>query len=246
MPKYLLTFEKGESVRWLGHLDILRTFERAVRRAGLPIAFSNGFNPRERLAFASALSTGVTGESELLILELTDPHLPEALASDLNAALPAGIRIRQCQEIPDAGSRDLLNSFDRAEYEVVCSCPAQTQESEVDAAVRTLMAQPQISLTREREGRSKTVDIRPFLFHLAVRPDSVQKERCTVNMVVGLGESGNAKPAEVISALGDCLPGVKARRIHRIRLLKSRDTGEREWHQKCTAGTPAPILQQTP
>jgi len=58
MPKYLLTFEKAEPVRWLGHLDILRTFERAIRRAALPIAFSNGFNPRERIAFASALSTG--------------------------------------------------------------------------------------------------------------------------------------------------------------------------------------------
>jgi len=57
MSKYLFNFEKGESVRWLGHLDILRTFERAIRRAGLPIAFSNGFNPRERLVFASALST---------------------------------------------------------------------------------------------------------------------------------------------------------------------------------------------
>src|SRR5205823_11627002 len=56
--KYLITFEKGESARWLGHLDILRTFERAIRRAELPIAFSTGFNPREKIAFASALGVG--------------------------------------------------------------------------------------------------------------------------------------------------------------------------------------------
>ena len=68
--KYLVTFEKGESVRWLGHLDLLRTFERAIRRAELPIAFSAGFNPRERLAFASALGVGVTGEAELATIEL--------------------------------------------------------------------------------------------------------------------------------------------------------------------------------
>jgi radical SAM-linked protein len=90
MPKYLLLFEKGESVRWLGHLDILRTFERAIRRAGLPIAFSQGFNPRERLAFASALSTGVTGAAERATLELTEPQQTDQIVAQLNAALPPG------------------------------------------------------------------------------------------------------------------------------------------------------------
>src|SRR5579862_7775423 len=115
MPKYLLMFEKGQSVRWLGHLDILRTFERAIRRAGLPVAFSAGFNPRERLAFASALSTGVTGAAEPATLELTAPTPTEEIVCCLNAVLPPGIRITACLEVPDAGARELLNSFDRAE-----------------------------------------------------------------------------------------------------------------------------------
>src|SRR5580704_15246674 len=72
MPKYLFYFAKAESVRWLGHLDILRAFERAVRRAELPIAFTLGFNPRVRINFASALSTGITGSAEPAVLELTD------------------------------------------------------------------------------------------------------------------------------------------------------------------------------
>src|SRR5689334_5202192 len=126
MPKYLLLFEKAESVRWLGHLDILRTFERAIRRAGLPIAFSNGFNPRERISFASALSTGVTGGAEPALLELTASLPVEILIRQLNDSLPPGIRIGTCEEVPEAGSRDVLNAFDRAEYSVVCACPTGT------------------------------------------------------------------------------------------------------------------------
>src|SRR5258706_12724738 len=98
--KYLITFEKGESVRWLGHLDILRTFERAIRRADLPIAFSTGFNPRERIAFANALSTGVTGAAELATIEFTEAVDPPNLIESLNEKLPPGIRLLSAQEIP--------------------------------------------------------------------------------------------------------------------------------------------------
>src|SRR5262249_28154123 len=107
--KYLITFEKGESARWLGHLDILRTFERAIRRAELPIAFSSGFNPREKIVFASALGVGVTGAAEPATLELTEALPPDILVQRLNEKLPPGIRLRSAEEIPDAGSRDLLN-----------------------------------------------------------------------------------------------------------------------------------------
>src|ERR1044071_4406302 len=109
MPKYLFTFEKSETVRWLGHLDILRTFERAIRRAELPIAFTAGFNPREKLAFASALSTGTTGAEDPPTIELTVSLTGNEVASRLNDKLPPGIRIRSAVPIPDAGSRDLLN-----------------------------------------------------------------------------------------------------------------------------------------
>src|SRR2546426_2254200 len=97
LMKYLILFEKGDSARWLGHLDILRTFERAIRRAELPIAFSSGFNPRERIAFASALSVGVTASAEPATVELTDPVAPEELVERLNAKLPPGIQLRHAE-----------------------------------------------------------------------------------------------------------------------------------------------------
>jgi radical SAM-linked protein len=222
MPKYLLTFEKGEPVRWLGHLDILRTYERAIRRAALPIAFSNGFNPRERISFASALSTGVTGGAELAVLELTTPLAPAEIAARLNTALPPGIRIHECAEIDDVGAKSTLTACDRAEYTMICGCMPGTDAPAVEAAIATLLAQPQLPFVREREGKTKTVDLRPHLFALALAPDSVAGERLTLQMCVGQGESGTVRPHEVVAALACILPGLTARRAHRVRLLKSR------------------------
>jgi radical SAM-linked protein len=226
MPKYLFNFEKGESVRWLGHLDILRTFERAIRRAELPIAFSNGFNPRERLVFASALSTGVTGGAEPATLELTAPLPLEEVAARLNAVLPPGIRILSCQELPDAGARDLFRALDRAEYTVVCGCPPSTPYGDAEEAVCTLLARGHIPMTREREGRTRTSDLRPLLFRLALRPesrDTLANARLTLEMIVAQGEGGTARPTDVVTALAEHLPGLTVRRAHRVRLLTTEE-----------------------
>jgi len=222
MPKYLLLFEKAESVRWLGHLDLLRAFERAIRRAGLPIAFSNGFNPRERLVFASALSTGITGKAEPVTLELTEPLEAEQILLRLNAALPSGIRIQHGEPLPEAGVRDLLNGYDRAEYEAVCACSPETTEEAAQSAIGALLARPRICLVRVKEGRTKEVDIRPFLVALALCPETLGNARLTLRMIVALGEAGNAKPVEVVAALSEHLPDLKVRRVQRVRLLQSR------------------------
>jgi len=221
MPKYLFTFQKTETVRWLGHLDILRTFERAIRRAALPIAFSSGFNPRERIAFASALSTGVTGAAEPAIIELTEPVATDEIQRRLNEALPPAIQIAPCEEIPDAGSRDVLNAFDRADYEVVCACPPELEPAAIAGAIRSLLALPEITVIREREGRSKSIDLRPLLYYLAVSPDRPRPDRFTLQMTLAVGEQGNAKPGEVVTALEASLPGITLRRAHRARLIRA-------------------------
>jgi radical SAM-linked protein len=218
MPRYLLFFEKGEPARWLGHLDILRAFERAIRRAGLPVAFSGGFNPRERLIFASALSVGVTGEAEPVVLELTDPLPPDELVTGLNAVLPPGLRMRDGQALPDSGTRDSLPRYDQAEYAVVCVCPAETTEAAVETAVSELLRAAELFVTREREGRVRRVNIRPYLYRLALRSGSLANERLTLEMTLALGEGGNAKPPEVVALLSERLPGLALRRAHRIGL----------------------------
>ena len=230
MPKYLLLFEKGESIRWLGHLDILRTFERAIRRASLPIAFSAGFNPRERLAFASALSTGVTGGEERATLELTDPLETTEIITRLNGSLPSGIRISSCTAVSDAEAKEEMNSHGRGEYHVICDTPEDATESQISNAIEALLAKSEIIVMREKEKKTKKVDIRPAIFSLSLqaKPEATQAEntlqskRITLEMIVGQGESGTAKPQEVVSTLAEIFPGLTFRRSHRARMLKTR------------------------
>ena len=215
--KYLITFEKGESVRWLGHLDILRTFERAIRRAELPIAFSTGFNPRERIAFANALSTGVTGAAELATIEFTDPVEPSTIVSSLNEKLPPGIQLHTAEEIPEVGSRDLLNSYSRAEIRVTCACGPNTTLESANSAAASLLSRTQIPIEREREGKVKTMDIRPLIH--SIDAVEVMGDRIIFSMILALGSEGTAKPAEIVALLADELPGLAVRRVHRVRLI---------------------------
>ena len=219
--KVLITFRKGESARWLGHLDILRTFERAIRRAELPIAFSTGFNPRERIAFASALSVGITGDFELATLELTESVSPTSIVTGLNEKLPPGIQLVKAEEIPEAGSRDLLNSFDRAELLVSCECPADTDPDQVADAVRRLLDQEQLTLERERVGKVRRVDIRPLIHEIHV--ESVKGDRLELRLILSLGPEGTAKPSEIVELISRDVDGLRVRRIHRTRLLAAAD-----------------------
>lgn len=243
--KYLITFEKGESVRWLGHLDILRTFERAVRRANLPVAFSSGFNPRERIAFASALGVGVTAAAELATLELTESVEPAQIVERMNEKLPAGIRLSAAEEIPEVGSRDLLNSFNRAEMLITCDCPPETTPESAQGAADSLLARAELLIDREREGRTRKMDLRPLIHSIHVEElipprESVSCEkgshdqatenpkidrRLVLRMVLALGQDGAAKPQEIITLLAESLPGLSLRRAHRARLLTEEVNG---------------------
>ncbi|HXG24407.1 MAG TPA: TIGR03936 family radical SAM-associated protein [Chthonomonadales bacterium] len=215
--KYLITFEKNEAARWLGHLDVLRTFERAIRRAALPVAYSTGFNPREKIAFASALGVGITGARERATLELTEPIDPCELIQRLNDKLPPGIRLLEAEVIPEEGSRDLLNRFDRAEMQVVCTCEPGVTLQSAQAAVDSLLAQPRLEIEREREGRVKRMDVRPFIY--SIEATELRDNRLTFTMLLSLGAEGSVRPAEIVSLLANELPGLSVRRIHRARLL---------------------------
>ena len=131
------------------------------------------------------------------------------------------IQIGPCEEIPDAGSRDVLNAFDRADFEVTCAVDPVIETARIAAAVCSLLAQPQINITREREGRSKLVDLRPLLYHLALSEDRPAPDRILLQMTLAVGEQGNAKAAEVVAALESYVPGITLRRAHRVRLVRA-------------------------
>ena len=214
LMKYLFRFKKSESIRWLGHLDILRAFERAIRRSSLPVAFTLGFNPREKLAFASALGVGATASDEKGTVELTEHIPPVELLTRLNENLPPGLQILETREIADQGSRDLLNRYRLAHIEMTCDCSELTTLEEAQLAADHLMVKECLSVKRHKEGAKD----REFNARTAIRQlqaVNLENHRLIFSLHLLLLQEGSVKPAEVVQLLQNEIPGLKLRRIHR-------------------------------
>jgi radical SAM-linked protein len=162
-------YRKHGKVRFTSHRDVARCWERALRRAQLPVASSEGFSPRPKLHFGLALSTGHESLGEYLDIDLYEPDAAEvdlgALPERLTPLLPPGIEV------------DAVAVIDRADtslQEAVTSCtwlievPGITPAA-LTAATQHLLAQPTIQVTRERKGKPVTDDLRPGILHLTVK-----------------------------------------------------------------------------
>ena len=157
-------FCKGEALRFISHLDVMRLMQRAMRRARLPVAYSQGFNPHPVLAFASALSVGYTSDAEWMDVELTEQVSPDAFVSRLNAQLPEGIRLLRAQEA-DEKLPALTALSQRADYEATLSFDPPVERDALDAGIQTLLSGP-IVVLKHTKGGKKNVDIRPQLLSL--------------------------------------------------------------------------------
>lgn len=194
--KYRLAITKGEEVRYVSHLDYARTVERAVRRSKLPAAYSEGFNPHMKLAFASALSVGVASESEYLDIELTTAVDAAAVGEALAGQLPAGIAVRAARAL--AGRQAALMAVvNLAAYRVAVPLPAGAFAA-AKAAVDGFNAAASVPYVRESPKGRREVDVKNFVREIAASegPDGLE-----LALDVRITPTGSIKPAEVIDVL---------------------------------------------
>jgi radical SAM-linked protein len=164
-------FTKTGKVRWTSHRDLARVWERAIRRLGLPIAYSQGFSPHPKVHFGLALSTGHESMAEFIDIDLDDeaPNRPDpaelpALVARFSEVLPVGVDAVAVAEIPP-NATSLQQAVESCEWDVEVRGLAP-----VDAvpAVARLLAATELPLERERKGKSFTDDVRPYVLDLAV------------------------------------------------------------------------------
>ncbi len=132
-----VTYSHQGALRYVGHLDVVRTWERALRRAEVPLAYSEGFNPQAKLQFASGLPLGTTGRAEIMDVLLTEVTDPAAFAGQVTPHLPAGLAIVAVAEAPvkTKALQGLLRSSDwQADVQTDLSA------EELEEKVRTFMA----------------------------------------------------------------------------------------------------------
>lgn len=164
-------FTKTGKVRWTSHRDVARIWERAIRRVGLPVAYSQGFSPHPRVHFGLALSTGHESEAEFLDIDLDDASATRptpvdlaGLAPRLSAVLPEGMAVTAVAEIA-ANAASLQQSVESCEWLVEVRNVTRAQAV---AGIETALAAPELIVTRQRKGKDVTDDVRPYLLHLAV------------------------------------------------------------------------------
>ena len=207
MNRYRIDFTRDRTIRFVGHLDLAKTFERILRRADLPVAHSQGFHPLPKMTFASALPVGCTSEAEVMDVVLTETLAPSDVMRRLAATLPAGIAIASIEQVP-LNAPALQAELRWAEYLVT----VHTSESrdQVEARVRTFIESTLVM----RERRGKSYDLRPLVLSLQI--ESVSELSAEIVMRLKADASaGTGRPDEVLSALGW---GNASAQVHRRKL----------------------------
>jgi radical SAM family uncharacterized protein/radical SAM-linked protein len=183
--KIRLKWSKDEEVRFTSHLDVLRTFERAIRRCGIPIAYSEGFHPHPKISFGPPLPLSFISEAEYLDLQLTEPFSNEFLLK-LNKTLPQGFKILEAKTI-FTKAESLSSVINSALYKI----EIPLTETEIKEKIEYILSQRNLMVSRVSKEELKEVDIRFEIFKL-------ENEGSTLSMLLSVGSSGHAKPQEVL------------------------------------------------
>jgi radical SAM-linked protein len=217
-----IKYSREGSCRFLSHLDMVRLFLRALRRGRLPLAYSQGFHPQPRLAFAAPLPVGTAGLAEYLDVYLTAPVEAARLPEALNRQLPAGLTILEAREVPEQGESlmALVNSFS---YRV--DLPGTARETAA-AALKRLQEAPEALVRRQTKKGPVQRDVKPFIAEIRLQeepgtepgpesgPESGPKPRLLpdpeaapgagwyLDRILATGPRGSVRPEEVLTALG--------------------------------------------
>ena len=157
--RMIAEFEKMGRMSWFSHLDLQNTMQRALRRAQLPVAYSQGFNPHVLTSFATALSVGCQSRGEVMEVEMAGEISPEEFAEKLNACLPDGLKVRRCAPVPDSAPA-LMAKVAEAGYDITAPNADLTQ------AVEAFLKAEEVIVEKRSKTKTRLVNIRPMVHEI--------------------------------------------------------------------------------
>lgn len=183
-----LRYAKRSVARFASHRDFSRVFQRALRRAGVPMAYSSGFHPHPRISYAQAVPTGAASEAEYLEIALAEKVIPEKLIEALNDSLPRDFRVLQAVEAPGGKLQDKM-----AASIWICKVPEETDRRALQAAVAGFLERDEVLVTRKAKKGDRTFDTRQAALELQIFPSGM---RVLLKHVVPL-----VRPDDIVRAL---------------------------------------------
>ncbi len=190
--KIRIKFSKTGAVKFIGHLDIMRYFQKLMRRADIPIAYSNGLSPHQVMSFALPLGIGLESDAEYMDIEITKPILSEEAIEAMNAASAKGMEVLSFRELPESAG-NAMASVVAADYLISFREGFEPSFSLKDAAA-DLMEQDKIIISKKTKRSEQEIDLKPFIYrHEAAKETLILRLSC--------GSVTNIKPELVMEAL---------------------------------------------
>jgi radical SAM-linked protein len=211
MHRLRLKFSRGEKLKYLSHLDLMRLWERALRRAGLTPAYSEGYSPHPRISLAAPLPVGVTSQCEVMDVFLVRPVSPITFVQRIVEQLPEGIGIVDISPV-NIQAPSLQSQLRFAEY--VVEVDTAEDRSHVEAQLAALMSKGQLAWHHTRDTGERYYDLRALIDDLWFVETTVSG--CRIGMRLRCDASGSGRPEQVAKALG--FDGL-AVAVHRINLV---------------------------
>ena len=210
MQRLRVKFSRGDELKFISHLDLMRCWERALRRAQVPLAYSEGFTPHPRMSLGVPLALGVTSEAELMDVNLTRWVSPHWFSSGVAQQLPAGLTILAVFAVA-LTLPSLQSAVRSAEYrvEVESSLPV----ADVKRKVESFLSLAELPWRHQRDTGERRYDLRALVEDITI---DTWDERKTLGMTLKCDSSGSGRPEQVAIALG---LGDHPKSIHRTKLV---------------------------
>ena len=189
--KARIKFRKNGVMKFIGHLDIMRYFQKAIRRAEIPIAFTSGYSPHMIMSFANPLGVGLTSDGEYFDIELTESIASKEAVRRLNEQMVDGMEIVSFVQIPDDKKSKGMSIVAGADY--LSSVKNGNLPEDLAEKLEAFYAQNEICVVKKTKKSEKEVDIRPMIYKLECRDGKIY-------MRVAAGSVQNLKPELVTEA----------------------------------------------
>ncbi|MDO5135147.1 MAG: TIGR03936 family radical SAM-associated protein [Eubacteriales bacterium] len=168
--KVRIKFTKEGPMKFVGHLDTMRYFQKAIRRAGLPIAFSGGYSPHMIMSFAAPLGVGITSLGEYFDMELTTVLPTDEIARRLDEEMVEGVRVLSAVQVEDGKASKAMSLVAAADY-LVTFREGRAPKGVLEELVAGFLSQKEILVTKETKKGEKQVDIRPCIYEMRAYPE---------------------------------------------------------------------------
>lgn len=193
-----IKFSKHGAIRFIGHLDVMRFFQKAIRRAGIDVAYTGGYSPHQIMSFAAPLGVGLESNGEYMDIEVYSMTSCEDIMDRLNTASVSGIRITGVYVLPETAG-NAMASVAAASY-TVRFAPGKAPKTNIAKALPAFMAKKSVLITKEGKKDSRQVDIRAGIYRCTWEEDCSNERGC-LKLLTDASSGGNIKPSQIVAAI---------------------------------------------